>query len=599
MADLTVLIPSRNERWLNQTVADVLAHMTRDTEIIVVLDGAWPDEPLPQDPHVNVVFQPVSIGQRAATNLAARLSTAPFLMKLDAHCAVAPGFDDVLITTAAELSPETIQVPAQYNLHCFNWKCDTCDWFDYQGPTPPKCPKCSSTVHHDLVWKIRPSRLTVSWRFDKQLHFQYWGAYKNRPEGQGDIIDVMSCLGACWFVSTTRYWAIGGLDEAHGSWGQMGTEIACKSWLSGGRLVCNKRTWFSHMFRTQGGDFGFPYPQSGRAVDRARKYSRHLWIDGHWPLAIHPLSWMIEKFAPVPDWTELDTGADSAENRAQHRATLETAVQPSETIVPELHVMPIIPPLAPITWPATWPTPPSKGIIYYTDNQLDPTFASAVQNRLVRVSGGVLPIVAVGIKPFVWPAAKVIVLPLRRGFAAMFRQILAALEAQTTDVVFFCEHDVLYSPSHFTFTPLRRDIYYYNQAVWRVDAITGRAVTYLTKQTSGLCADRQLLIRHYRERIRRIEAEGGHYQYKMGFEPGSHGRPQRVDDNGSEVWQSTVPNIDIRHEQSLTASRWSPTEFRSLRSCRGWTEADEVPGWGRTKDRFQDFFAEHTRGPAQ
>ena len=39
-------------------------------------------------------------------------------------------------------------------------------------------------------------------------------------------------------------------DEKHGSWGQYGTEWACKSWLSGGKLITTKKTWFGHMFRT-------------------------------------------------------------------------------------------------------------------------------------------------------------------------------------------------------------------------------------------------------------------------------------------------------------------------------------------------------------
>jgi hypothetical protein len=595
MAELSVLIPSRNERWLNQTITDVLAHATRDTEVIVVLDGAWPEDPIAKHSRVHVVYQPVSIGQRAATNLAAKLSQAPYLMKLDAHCNVAPGFDDVLIRCAETLGPKTIQVPAQYNLHCFDWICDTCQERTYQGPTPTACPKCQGLPHHrEVIWKIRQSRLTVSWRFDRNLHFQYWGEYKNRPENQVEFLDVMSCLGACWFVSAHRYWEIGGLDEGHGSWGQMGTEIACKSWLSGGRLVCNKRTWFGHMFRTQGGDFGFPYPLSGSAVDRARKHSKSLWLDGRWPQAIRPLSWMIEKFAPVPDWTTPETGADTEAQRARERADLEDP----EPITPQLSasIAPVLDiPLPPITWPSTWATTPSKGLIYYTDSRLDPDLMQGVQRQLVRACAG-LPIVAVGLAPFVWPEATVITLPRPRGYETMFHEILTALEAQTTDVVFFCEHDVLYSASHFTFTPLRRDTYYYNQAVWRVDALTGRAVTYVTKQTSGLCADRGLLIRHYRERLRRIAAAGGKYPHQMGFEPGSHGRPQRVDDVPSAVWQSTVPNVDIRLPGSLTPSRWSPAEFRNARSCRGWIEADGVPGWGVTKGRFAEFFQEQTPG---
>ena len=99
-----------------------------------------------------------------------------------------------------------------------------------------------------------------------------------------------------------RYWELDGLDEGHGSWGQMGTEIACKSWLSGGQHVVNKKTWYAHMFRTQGGDFGFPYKISGNEQERARKYSRDIWLNNKWPKAKYPLSWIINKFSPVPNW---------------------------------------------------------------------------------------------------------------------------------------------------------------------------------------------------------------------------------------------------------------------------------------------------------
>jgi hypothetical protein len=36
----------------------------------------------------------------------------------------------------------------------------------------------------------------------------------------------------------------------------------------------------------------------------AKKYSRDLWLNDRWEGAVHPLSWLIEKFKPVPDWHE-------------------------------------------------------------------------------------------------------------------------------------------------------------------------------------------------------------------------------------------------------------------------------------------------------
>jgi len=116
----------------------------------------------------------------------------------------------------------------------------------------------------------------------------------------------MSCLGACIFCHRKRFIELGMMDENHGSWGQFGTEVACKSWLSEGRLVVNKKTWFSHMFRTQGGDFGFPYKISGRAVNKARQYSQDLWLKNKWKGAKRKFEWIIEHFKPIPDWHEVE-----------------------------------------------------------------------------------------------------------------------------------------------------------------------------------------------------------------------------------------------------------------------------------------------------
>jgi hypothetical protein len=185
-------------------------------------------------------------------------------------------------------------------LHAFDWVCNECENRTYQGPK--KCPKCGSVNETmDIVWKPRLNRRTDFARFDHEMHFQYWSAYEKRPQAKGKIADVLCCVGACWMMRRDRYWELGGMDEAHGSWGQMGVELACKSWLSGGRQVVNKKTWFSHLFRTQPG-FGFPYPLSGEAQERARIYSRNLWLSDSWPQAVRPLSWLIEKFNPVPDW---------------------------------------------------------------------------------------------------------------------------------------------------------------------------------------------------------------------------------------------------------------------------------------------------------
>ena len=69
--------------------------------------------------------------------------------------------------------------------------------------------------------------------FDSSMKFGYWHEYGKRPEAKGDISDQLCAIGACWLMERDRWREIGGLDEKHGGWGQVGVEMACKAWLSG------------------------------------------------------------------------------------------------------------------------------------------------------------------------------------------------------------------------------------------------------------------------------------------------------------------------------------------------------------------------------
>lgn len=225
-----------------------------------------------------------------------------------------------------------------------------------------------------------------------------------------------------------------------------------------------------------------------------------------------------------------------------------------------------------------------KAIIYYTDNQLDPRIMYACQKQILKAG---LPIISVSLQPLKFGTN--IILHMDRGILTMFMQILKGLEvAVGFDVIFLCEHDILYHPSHFEFVPTVDNIYFYNTNVWKVDYLTGHALRVdFCQQTSGLCAYRSLLYQHYKKRIDRVQSEG--YSSAMGFEPGTHTRPERVDNFGSKNWESMFPNIDIRHRNNLTRSRWRKDQFRNKRFTEGWIEADSIPGWGTFDGVMKNF----------
>ena len=85
MVDLSILILARNEEFLSRTIQDIFEHSKANTEVIATLDGYLPNPPLKPDPRITVIYNPESVGQRAATNQAAKLAKGKYLMKADAH----------------------------------------------------------------------------------------------------------------------------------------------------------------------------------------------------------------------------------------------------------------------------------------------------------------------------------------------------------------------------------------------------------------------------------------------------------------------------------------------------------------------------------
>ncbi len=226
-----------------------------------------------------------------------------------------------------------------------------------------------------------------------------------------------------------------------------------------------------------------------------------------------------------------------------------------------------------------------KSILYYTDNQIRTDIAGACINQL-RKSG--LPIVSVSQKPV--DLGMNIVVDIKPSPLSMFKQILIGLIAIEKDIVFFCEHDCLYHPSHFDFIPRGKNIYYFNTNVWSVRADTGETLHYDgMKKTSGLVAYRDILIEHYTKKIALIEREG-FSQKKHGYEPGRKTSKGRPDDYDWECFESKLPYIDIKHDANLTKIRWSIKQYRKREErLKSWVKSDYVPSWGTTKGRFNEF----------
>ena len=302
--DLSIVIPSRNEMFLAKTIESILENIEADTEVIAVLDGEWADPPVPQHERVNVIYVNKSIGQRAGQNLAVRLSKAKFVMKVDAHCAFDKGFDRKMIEGFKD-KEDCVMVPVMRNLHAFNWKC-SCGWSLYQGPTPDKCPKCGLKPEREMIWQPRRGTHSVSYCFDSEPHFQYFGEWTNtetyKEQLKTGFTETMSLQGSCFMSTRENYWNYELCDETLGNWGNQGMEIALATWLTGHKVLVNHNTWYAHMFRTQGGDFGFPWPAGGKETQKTKDNVRDKYWNFKHSKQIYPVDWLVNRFAPVKGW---------------------------------------------------------------------------------------------------------------------------------------------------------------------------------------------------------------------------------------------------------------------------------------------------------
>jgi len=213
-----------------------------------------------------------------------------------------------------------------------------------------------------------------------------------------------------------------------------------------------------------------------------------------------------------------------------------------------------------------------KGILYYSDNQVDEK-VDLLCREYIAMSG--LPITSVTLKPTDF--GHNFVSPTPKSYQTLFENILLGLENMTEDIVFFCEADVLYHPCHFGFEPKGHDTIYYNGNYWVIRMSDGFAVHYDMGPLSGLCAFRDILLTHYRERVEYVRAHG--FSYEVGFEPMTHRRMKWSNMYDMERFYPPYPNLDLYHGNNLTRRKWAPEKFRTR--PKFWTESTihNIPGW--------------------
>ena len=264
---VTVIIPARNESYLNRTVKDVLEKATGAVEVIVVLDGYDTD----RIEGVTYIHNPESIGMRASIVKAVAQAKGDFLMKLDAHCIVDKGFD---VKLAESCQDNMVVIPRRYKLDADNWR-PAKEYIDYEHFIYPL--KFGPVSLHGFKSKVRPI------------------------ERQGIMIDDrLTFQGSCWFMKYSHFEKHKFLQDPgyQGLPHQEAEEIGLTTWLNGGRVVTNKNTWYAHLFK--GEKHGRGYRVDNYTARQCYAYSYNKWVNENKEGFIK----LIEKFEPIEGWSE-------------------------------------------------------------------------------------------------------------------------------------------------------------------------------------------------------------------------------------------------------------------------------------------------------
>lgn len=284
---LTVIVPTKTEKFLFQTTLEVINKAKGDVECIVVLDGyTLPEEEIIKDPRVRYIHREYTdqLTKRQCINEAVEVAKYEHIMALDAHCMLGEGYDEILKRDCQE---NWVVIPRRERLDAEGWKI-------YRGDNNELNP----IDYEYYMWQWVKKGI----QGDRSGGLHGW-KWDERTIARKDIMidDTLAFQGSCWFLHKAWFKKIGLMQiEGYTGWGQESEEITLKTRLNGGKVMTDKNTWYAHLYKGKKYGRMFSVPPGG--IHAADLYHFNKFVNENRGLFVE----LINSFMPMPgypsDW---------------------------------------------------------------------------------------------------------------------------------------------------------------------------------------------------------------------------------------------------------------------------------------------------------
>lgn len=225
---LSCVIPAYRDPYVHPTIQSLLdnSELGDQIEVVVVLDGYWPETPIINDDRVVIVHLGRNRGMRGAINAGVKVARGKYILRSDQHCAFAPGYDKQLVGDMEKKCRKNdwIMTCTRYFLDPERWEVMDKEPVNFEKLVIQEGKKFSGRR-----WRSR----------DKQL--------KDKP-----IAETMAMQGSMWIMPKI-WWEkviVELQTEGYGQMYQDSHEMIFKTWKAGGKMVLNKNTWYAHKHRS-------------------------------------------------------------------------------------------------------------------------------------------------------------------------------------------------------------------------------------------------------------------------------------------------------------------------------------------------------------